>query len=74
MKLYSKSGRQLKLGSRVTTFRGETATIIGIFPPGTASSPYGTGRVQIVFDTGESGFYYPSVIGAQFISEEAEQC
>lgn len=65
MKLYSrKSGLELKRGDAVETFRGEKAKFITGSEPHKVSS---TGRVNIEFEDGGRGEYFPSVINAVWL-------
>lgn len=65
LKLFnSKTGEQLKVGDRVKTFRGESATLLGMQEPQHAAS---TGRVFVKIDgTQYESSFFPGVIGAEW--------
>ena len=63
-RLIGEDGAEVKVGDKATTFRGETVIVTGGTPPRRAPS---TGRVFL-----SGGEYYPSVIGAKWVKEEAE--
>jgi hypothetical protein len=66
MKLYAKDGTQLKIGSKVDTFRGEKAEVRAMYLP---HHPGSTGRVVLKFEDGSEGEYFPGVINAQWKDE-----
>jgi hypothetical protein len=60
------TGKPLKLGDAVETFRGERAILLGIAEP---HKPASTGRVYIQFDgTTYAREFFPSVIGAEWVN------
>jgi hypothetical protein len=70
MKLVYRLGsptHEVKIGDRVTTFRGEHGTLIGIEKP---HKPSSTGRVTVRMDSGYESSFYPSVIGAEWIERD----
>gem|GEM_PF-5243096 len=66
MKLYI-NGETAYEGMKVKTFRGEPATFLSWYTPGTRSGGSG-GRVYIEEDDGHRGEYFPSVVGGEFRS------
>lgn len=62
--IHVKTGKAVKEGDRVVSFRGEPATVVGWWPPRSESS---SGHV-VVRDDGDSADmnYYPSVYGLKF--------
>lgn len=59
----TKTGRELKIGDAVTTFRGESAILKGMRPGGVGS----TGRVELQLAGAKgAGEFFPSVIGAEW--------
>lgn len=67
--VYIESGLPVKNGDTVTTFRGESAKVVGWAAPRTEAS---TGRVALVIE-GSTGWqeYYPSIINAEFRDKPA---
>lgn len=65
-RLVNASGATINVGDKVTSFRGEVATVQGWFkaPDGSAS----TGRIHVIFDgdDGERSFY-PSVFECKVV-------
>jgi hypothetical protein len=57
--------RELKVGDKVETFRGEKVTLIGLRPP---HKPASSGHVTVKFrSSAYDAEFYPSVIGARFL-------
>lgn len=63
----TKDGKTIQVGSRVTSFRGEAATVVGWREPRHSGS---TGRVLVRF-AGETQVseFYPKVFGLEWHSE-----
>jgi len=62
------TGRHLKIGDKVKTFRGTYCTLVGISKP---KHPTSTGRVYLrIAGIGEE--YFPAVIGAKFVDPDYE--
>lgn len=64
MILIDKNGKELHIGDKLKTFRGEKVTLIGMTKP---HKPSSTGRVFVWFTNGTTGEYYPSVVGATWV-------
>ncbi len=62
-----RTGKKIKIGDEVMTFRDEPCTVIGFFYP---HNPNSTGKVHVVFATEEKRTYYPGVIGAKYRKAE----
>jgi hypothetical protein len=63
MRLFeNNTGRELKEGDQVTTFRDEKVELAAIYEPETSAGGRG-GRIKL---KGQPGLYFPSVIGATF--------
>jgi hypothetical protein len=58
----------IKKGDTRTTFLGETVTVTSWQAP---KNEVSTGRVNVTFQNGGTGHYYPSVIFAVFTPEES---
>lgn len=58
------TGEEVKIGDRVTDFRGEEHTLLSVYPFDGM-----TGKVAL---DGELGLYYPSVIGCEFVPVEID--
>ena len=58
-----KTGKELKPGDAVNTFRNEPATLVGYREPEHEGS---SGKVTIRLEDGDVRSFYPSVIGATF--------
>lgn len=61
MKLVNKQGKTVKVGDKVTNFRGEVRTVQEIHPPRKTSS---TGHI-----TTEAGFHYVTVYDLEFVTK-----
>ena len=57
-KLIDKSGKEVNVGDKVTSFRGEIATVQGWTKPLHSAS---TGRIHVQWHDGLTASYYPSV-------------
>lgn len=69
MKLvYVESGIEVKVGDKVTDFRGDKAIVTGWREPQTSNS---TGRIYVDFDKVCSEFY-PSVFNCKFVPIKPE--
>jgi len=64
MELYI-NGEKAYEGMKVKTFRGESATLLSWYAPGTRSGGNG-GRVFIEEEDGSRGEYFPSVVSGKF--------
>jgi hypothetical protein len=65
MRLISeRSGIEIKIGDRVTTFRGESGTLSSVRLP---HKPGSSGHVGVKFDAGGEQEFFPAVIGARFV-------
>lgn len=62
-----RSGIEIRVGSSVTTFRGEKGTLTMLVPP---HKPSSSGHVIVKLDHGEHQFY-PSVIGARYVEDKS---
>lgn len=63
-----KTGKEVKVGDTVTTFRGEKAVLEGFKEPHKSSS---TGKVYVKFEGAEwSDQFYPSVIGCEIVEHQ----
>jgi hypothetical protein len=62
MKLYI-GAKEIRVGSKVKTFRGKDAKVLRIVEPNRAGS---TGRVYLGFKDGTLAEYYPGVINAEW--------
>ena len=58
-KLVDKSGKEVNVGDKVISFRGEIATVQGWSRP--ANNPRSTGRIHVQWHDGLTASYYPSV-------------
>jgi hypothetical protein len=66
MKLVSKDGKEIKLGDKVTDFRGDEWTLVGTYLPGTSGGGAG-GRVELQNEERNwRQLFYPGVINAEF--------
>lgn len=61
MKLVNKHGKEIKVGDKVTNFRGEVRTVQEIHPPHKSSS---CGHI-----TTEGGFHYVTVYSLEFVTK-----
>lgn len=61
--IYENTGRQVKEGDLVKTFRGDNCKIVGMVQPHKSGS---TGLIYVEQNKFVSGFY-PSVVGAVWI-------
>lgn len=62
------TGKEVKVGDTVTTFRGEKAVLEGFREPHKSSS---SGKVIVKFEGAEWGNeYYPSVIGCEIVDHQ----
>jgi hypothetical protein len=57
------TGREIKIGDQVKTFRGEPATVKGFRPP---HKPGSSGRVIVDLGNGDRDFF-PGVINARLV-------
>lgn len=64
MKLINNRGKQVKVGDKVTNFRGETRTVQEIHPP---HKPSSCGHI-----TTEGGFHYVTVYGLEFVPAKSK--
>lgn len=71
-----KTGAEIKVGDKVTNFRGEEYVLAAAWPPGTSQGGRGEGKVQLVSPlsaalgmSGHEPLYYASTIGAEFVPE-----
>lgn len=62
--IYANSNREVAIGDRVLTFRGEECIVQGYAKP---HKPSSTGFVYVVNKQGKVDQFYPSVIGAVWI-------
>jgi hypothetical protein len=71
--IYIATGQPVKKGDIATTFRGESAKVLGWALPRT---PESTGRVHLVIEGAAPGWaeYYPSVINAEWREETNDAC
>jgi hypothetical protein len=65
MKLVDKLGHEVKVGAELESFRGERATLVAIWEPGTSQGGNG-GRVETVEQGGWRQCYFPSVYNLKF--------
>jgi hypothetical protein len=60
----TKTGKEVRIGEIVTTFRGEQATLTDWAAPFTPAS---TGRVYLKFESGMEHGYFPTVIETKIV-------
>mgnify|MGYP003394217241 CR=1 FL=1 len=54
---------EIRVGDTVTDFRGNECVVTYLFPP---YRPGSSGRVGLLYLSGKTGDYYPSVVYAKF--------
>lgn len=66
MKLIDKTGREVKVGDQLTSFRDEQARVLALIPP-PDSSKSGKIKVQWIPEKpGHEGVYYVGVFGCTY--------
>lgn len=57
-------GKEVKIGDKAVTFRGENVIVTGMREP---HKPSSTGRVYVQHENGDEREYFPTVIGAKWV-------
>lgn len=68
--IYEDTGKDVKVGDLVQTFRGDEVVVEHIAKP---HSPASTGRVYVSRHDGSEAEFFPSVIGAKWIEREDQK-
>jgi hypothetical protein len=63
MRLIADDGREMKIGDKVKTFRGELVEITGLRPP---HKPSSSGHVSVKSCDGWEQEFYPGVLNAHY--------